>query len=241
MSSNSFEDFHEYQIRWTPDEITWLVDGKVGRTKKRSETWNATANQWDFPQTPSRVQISIWPGGLETNAKGTIDWAGGVIDWNGEDIKTHGYYYATFGDITVECYNAPNAPGTNKKTSYYYNNIAATNNTVVDSDRRTTLKSLSGTGTDMDKDDGTSTGAGASGTVYSVPGGGVPAGQNPGGSNGDGSGGSGTGSAPGCSTTGFAQNCNGVNGNSAGTRAADRTIGASALAIIIGIGGLLLL
>lgn len=75
--SNTFDNFHTYEINWTPDEITWLVDGQVGRTKKRSETWNATSNQWAFPQTPSRVQISIWPGGASTNAPGTVQWAGG--------------------------------------------------------------------------------------------------------------------------------------------------------------------
>ena len=57
--SDTFEDFHDYEINWTPDEITWLVDGKVGRTVKKSDTFNKTSNQFDFPQTPARVQLSI--------------------------------------------------------------------------------------------------------------------------------------------------------------------------------------
>jgi len=243
VSSDSFDNFHEYEIRWTPEEITWLVDGKVGRTKKKSETWNATSNQWAFPQTPSRVQISLWPGGLASNAKGTIDWAGGVIDWNSDDIKKYGYYFATFGEIKVECYNSPNAPGTNKKTSYYYNNIAATNDTVVDSDKRTILKSFSATGLNMDLDDGT--GEGPNATANSVPGGSAPPGQVPGGSNsGQGGGaGSGGGTVNGCATDGFTQNCNSPGGGSGsgGVRVAERTVGASALAVIVGITGLLLL
>jgi beta-glucanase (GH16 family) len=242
VSSNTFDNFHEYEIKWTPEEIQWLVDGVVTRTKKKSDTWNATANQWDFPQTPSRVQISLWPGGLETNAKGTIDWAGGPIDWAGGDIKDYGYYFATFGEIKVECYNAPSAPGTNKKKSYYFNNIRATNDTVVDSDKRTTLKSLAATGLEMDIDDGT--GADTS-SVASVPGGSNPPGQVPGGSNsGSGNSGSGssTGSSAGCQTTGFAQTCgSAAGGNSGGIRVTERTLSASALAVIVGIAGLLLI
>lgn len=95
------------------------------------------------------MQISIWPGGLASNAKGTIDWAGGVIDWAGPDIQANGYYYAQFESVSIKCFNADNAPGTNKGTSYTYNNKAGTNDTVVDGDKPTVLKSLLGTGTDM--------------------------------------------------------------------------------------------
>ncbi len=260
MDGDSYNDFHEYEIQWTPDQITWLVDGKVGRTKKRSETWNATSNQWAFPQTPSRVQLSIWPGGLETNAQGTIDWAGGAIDWNSDEIKNYGYYFATFNEITVECYKTSSAPGTNKGVSYYYNDISATNNTVVDSNKPTILKSFLATGTDMNKGDGTTSGsATASSSVNAVPGGGtsnqVPGGSNPGtgsgssdssnsGSSGS-SGSSGTAAAA-CAATGFSQSC-GTTGTSSGNnknngaRGAERTLGASAFAVIVGIAGLLLL
>ena len=95
------------------------------------------------------MQISIWPGGLASNAQGTIDWAGGVIDWAGPDIQANGYYYAQFESVSIECFNADKAPGTNKGTSYTYNNKAGTNDTVVDGDKPTVLKSLLGTGTDM--------------------------------------------------------------------------------------------
>lgn len=147
--SDTYENYHTYEIEWTPDSITWLVDGQVGRVKKRSDTWNATANQWDFPQTPARVQLSIWPGGLSTNAQGTIDWAGGLIDWSSADIEQYGYDYAMFQSVTIDCYNATSAPGTNTGTSYTYDSYAATNNTVVDGDKPTVLKSLLGTGTNM--------------------------------------------------------------------------------------------
>jgi len=140
---------------------------------KKSDTWNSTTNQWAYPQTPARVQLSLWPGGLASNGKGTIDWAGGLVDWNSADIKNNGYYYATFQSVTVDCFNATSPPGTNNGVSYTYNNIAGTNNTVVDGKNSTVLKSLIGTGTDMNAGDpGTSSGSSAapSATVETVPG-----------------------------------------------------------------------
>lgn len=162
--SDTYANYHDYEIQWTPDTITWLVDGQVGRVKQRSETWNSTSNQWGFPQTPARVQLSIWPGGLATNGQGTIEWAGGLIDWNSQDIQRDGYYYAQFESVTVDCYNASSPPGTNKHISYYYNNAAGTNDTVVDSDKPTVLKSLLGTGRNMTADGASSSG------VATVPG-----------------------------------------------------------------------
>lgn len=151
--SNTFTTFHDYEIDWTPDAITWKVDGQVGRVKKRSETWNATDNKWHYPQTPARVQLSLWPGGLATNAKGTIDWAGGQIDWNSQDIQKQGYYYAIFESVEITCYDASSPPGTNKGSAYWYKSDVGTNDTVVDGNKNTVLKSLMGTGTDMDKED----------------------------------------------------------------------------------------
>jgi len=143
--------------------------------KKRSETFNATDNKYHYPQTPARVQLSLWPGGLATNAKGTIDWAGGKIDWNSQDIQRQGYYYAIFDSVEVKCYDAKSAPGTNKGSAYWYNNIAGTNDTVVDGKKNTILKSLLGTGTDMDKEDpsqssGAPKSSSGSNTPESVPG-----------------------------------------------------------------------
>lgn len=249
--SETYDNFHEYEIRWTPDEIQWLIDGKLGRTKKRSETWNATTNQWEFPQTPSRVQISIWPGGREDNPEGTIKWAGGVIDWNSDEIKNYGYYFATFSEVTVECYKTNSPPGTNKGISYHYTSRVGTNDTVVDGDKPTVLKSLLGTGTDMDKTDGTTSGDSASSSgVHVIPGGGMaPPNQVPGGGTGSGGGSGDAGGAsgdPSCDPSTFSQSCgasdgNGSNNRNDAVRGADRTLGASAFAVIIGIAGLLFL
>ncbi|TVY13433.1 putative glycosidase crf2 [Lachnellula arida] len=169
--SDTFNNYHTYEIDWTPDQITWKVDSQIGRTLKRADTWNATSNQWMYPQTPARVQLSLWPGGLASNGQGTIDWAGGLVDWSSADIKNNGYYYATFQSVTVDCFNATSAPGTNDETSYTYNSLAGTNDTVVDGKNSTIIKSLIGTGTDPDAGaaSGSSSSA-ASATAETVPG-----------------------------------------------------------------------
>lgn len=172
--SDTFDNYHTYEVDWTPDSITWKVDGQVGRVKKRADTWNATANRWDFPQTPARVQLSLWPGGLASNAQGTIDWAGGLVDWDSADIKNNGYYYATFQSVTISCYNGTSAPGTNTGVSYTYNDVSGTNNTVVDGKDPTVLGSFLATGEDMSlgasKASGTSSGSTPSSTAQTIPG-----------------------------------------------------------------------
>jgi len=148
---DSFRNFHDYEIRWTPDKIEWLVDGELGRTQERKDTWNSSAQLWEFPQTPARVQLSLWPGGLESNPKGTVDWAGGIIDWNHEDIKNVGYYYVEVESVSIECYDGKDGLGTSNGKSYYYDDSRGTNDTVVDGDKDTVIGSLQATGLDMDK------------------------------------------------------------------------------------------
>lgn len=239
--SNTFDNWHTYEIQWTPDEITWLVDGQKGRTKKRSETWNATANQWNYPQTPARVQLSLWPGGAETNPKGTVDWAGGRIDWNNhEDIKKHGFYYAMVESVEVSCMNAP------KGSSYWYADARGTNDTVRDTDKRTTLKSLAGSGIDLDAG-GSDASSSSSSSKPAQTGAAAPPPQVPGGSNvgpanggGGGSGGSGgSGGAPpppaeDCTSKTFVQSCGQKSNNARRAMSpSSSSLGASALAVVI--------
>jgi len=132
---------HEYCIDWSPDELHWLIDGNDMRTVKRSDTWNATSKRFDYPQTPSRIMLSLWPAGLPSNEKGTIDWAGGEIDWNSEYMQ-NGYYYAMVQEVTVECGDAPPMAQGKGTKSYIYTDAAGTNNTVELSDKVVVLGSL---------------------------------------------------------------------------------------------------
>lgn len=154
LQSDTYSNYHTYEVDWTPDTVTWSIDGQVGRVLKKSNTWNETCNCYNYPQTPARVQLSLWPGGLSTNAAGTIDWAGGEIDWDSQDIKDNGYYYVTFKEVKIECYNPPS--GAKKEDSgsksYTYNSAVGLESNVVMTDKDTILKSFLGTGTNMSID-----------------------------------------------------------------------------------------
>lgn len=222
--SDTYTNFHEYEIDWTPDKITWSVDGVAGRTLKRTDTWNATTNQWDYPQTPARVELSIWPGGASSNSMYTIQWAGGAIDWDSQDIKDYGYDFATFSSVTIECYNASSGLGTNKGKSYYYDNVSGLNNSVVNGDNATILASFLGTGTDMDAGaDSSASASSSTSTADTVPGNSGSVGNAVGAGDDSSSGGSGSGggsstsSSTDCATTGFVQSC-GSDGDSGSSK-----------------------
>lgn len=251
--SDTYSNFHDYEIRWTPDEIVWLVDGQEGRRKERKETWDEENQRWNYPQTPSRLQISIWPGGASSNKKGTIDWAGGEIDWvNHPDMQSPGYYYAAFGEISIECYEASSPPGTSKGKSYWFNDIAATNDTVVDGNKDTVLASFLATGLEPDKgkkstndddDDSESEdvamipGAGTSGTGSTAESTAEESSNSDGDSSSN-SGGSSSSSSSTCGADSFSQNCDdSPNADSS----APSTMGASALAGVVALGALLML
>lgn len=243
--SDTFNNFHEYEIRWTPDKIEWLVDGQVGRTKLRKDTWNETSQNWMYPQTPARVQLSIWPGGAATNEKGTVNWAGGAMDWNAPDIKNVGYFYATFSEVSIQCYDAKNAPGTNKNKSYTYSSVKATNDTIIDGNGDTVLGSFLGTGFDLKKDKASvsQSGDASKQTVATIPGGGNGAagqdhsggdGNKSGGSGGSGSGGSGgSASSSNCPPNSFNQDCGTGNKKDSNGESHGNKASASALAMVI--------
>jgi hypothetical protein len=177
--SNTVEDVHNYCIDWTEDTLTWSIDGKDARTLNRKDTWNATANRFDYPQTPARVMLSLWPAGLPTNGKGTIEWAGGEIDWNSPYMQ-NGYYYAMVKEVTVECYDPPQGTKGSGQTSYIYTDRAATNNTVQLTNKQVILGSLYASGEDPDEgkvSSGASSAPEPTKSVALVPGG------NPGGGN----------------------------------------------------------
>lgn len=248
--SDTFANYHTYEIDWTPDQITWSVDGQVGRTKKRSDTWNATANRYYYPQTPARIQLSIWPAGSSKNGQGTIQWSGGLIDWtNSPDIKNNGYYYAMVQDVNVECYDPPSGISKSGDTSYTYNDDTGMNSSVQITGKSTVLKSLLGTGTNMSiGDPSQSSGKPASSSeVAQIPGlSGVGTGAN--GQRGDTQSGSGsaTGSASSSETSapgGFSQGSsqNGNKNAAAGFAEGDRMLRGSLFAGLVAVVGVMLL
>ncbi|KAH8723760.1 concanavalin A-like lectin/glucanase domain-containing protein [Phaeosphaeriaceae sp. PMI808] len=145
QGSNTAEMMHEYCLDWKQDSLTWSIDGKDQRTLDRKSTWNATSSRFDYPQTPARIMLSLWPAGLPSNEKGTIDWAGGEIDWNSPYMQ-NGYYYARVSDVSVECYDAPSGAKKQGDKSYQYTDQRGTNDTVAITNKQVILGSLLGTG-----------------------------------------------------------------------------------------------
>lgn len=210
IDSDSFENFHTYEIDWTPDAVTWYLDGKSVRVLNKADTYNATSKQFHFPQTPARLELSLWPGGLASNAPGTIAWAGGEIDWNSQDMQDPGYYYAIFSNVSITCYDPPAGANVQGGNAYIYTDPALTNNTVEIVNNSTVLANFADTGLNMTAGaSATASASSSSSTVAdSIPGqsGGVGAhGGSDSGSGDSGSSPSGTSSSPTSSSTGFSQ------------------------------------
>lgn len=90
LPTNLAAEYHVYTIDWTPDKITWYVDGNIVRTLDR---WNATGTGSDgrvesrYPYRPARVQIGIWD--TSNMPKGVQEWAG-IVDWsNNREYQAH--------------------------------------------------------------------------------------------------------------------------------------------------------
>ncbi|AET41367.1 putative glycosylase Ecym_8071 [Eremothecium cymbalariae DBVPG len=106
LPSDSFEEFHIYEVDWDSERINWLVDGSVVRTLFKRDTWDPAAGIFKYPQTPMTLQISLWPAGTSDAPTGTIQWAGGLIDWDhSPDIIKEGQLYATVKRVTVTPYD----------------------------------------------------------------------------------------------------------------------------------------
>jgi hypothetical protein len=210
------------------------------RTKKRSDTWNSTSNRYDFPQTPSRIMLSLWPAGLSSNGQGTVDWSGGLINWNSPYMQ-NGYYYAMVSDVNVQCYDPPSGSNIQGSKSYIFTDAAGTNNTVEITDNLVVLKDLTGTGENpgTDSTSTSSKGSKASATPESVPGvsGAGARGEDTSGGSAPGVSGSGTTSGAAAATNtgasgGFSQGT--TSGKSAGSRVEEK-VGGSVFAVIVAV------
>ncbi|KAI4212881.1 MAG: hypothetical protein LQ351_004406 [Letrouitia transgressa] len=261
VKSSTYDDYHTYELDWQPDQLTWTVDGDTQnqRTLKKSETYNSTTKRYEYPQTPSRVQFSLWPAGSKRNGEGTIAWAGGLVNWNSPDVQSSGYYYAMVKDVNVKCYDPPDDAQVKGKNAYIYTSSVGTENKVAVTDDDTVLKSLLGTGTDMDKDyphasaSGTAEEPEATSDVATVPGlTGAGPGTNghPGNNGNDGTtGGTGTDSgsgtaasgASGSSSTGFSQGGPATTPENGAPSQRERGAGSSMFAALMALAGWLIL
>lgn len=221
------------------------------RTLQKSSTFNKTDNQYHYPQTPARVQLSLWPAGLSKNGVGTVDWAGGLIDWNADDPKTNGYYYSMYKSISIECYDTPSGANVTGSKSYLYTDRKGLNSSISLTNDDTILKSLLGTGTDMDKDypsaSASSGSASQTSSVATVPGltgagpgtDGTRGGSDTGGSDSD-SGSSATTGASGAASTGIGGFTQGTQKGSTAAKG-EEVMKGSAFAALIAFVGILMM
>ncbi|RDW57562.1 putative cell wall glucanase (Utr2) [Aspergillus mulundensis] len=231
---NTYADWHTYEIDWTPEKIDWLVDGDVVRTLTKESTFNESADRYEYPQTPSRMQLSLWPAGQASNAQGTIEWAGGEIDWDSEDIKNQGYYAAYYQDVTVECYDPPSGAKIDGDVSYDFKDDKGLESSVEITDNKTVLASLGATGLDMDlgsnktSSSGNSTGTISNSTVPQNQGG---TGNVVGSTSGGGSGSSNTGSSGGT----FSQGTEDTTDGGENAAPAERVLKGSFFAVLVAV------
>ncbi|KAJ2987991.1 hypothetical protein NUW58_g4214 [Xylaria curta] len=77
--SGSIYDLHNYTSVWTKDKLEWHLDGQLIRTLHAKDA----NNTFNFPQTPMTLRLGSWVGGdTETQAPGTVEWAGGPTDYS---------------------------------------------------------------------------------------------------------------------------------------------------------------
>lgn len=157
-ASNTFNNYHTYTIDWQEDKIDWYVDDQKVRTLEKKDTKNETTGDYDYPQTPSRIQMSLWPGGASSNGLGTIEWAGGEINWDSTDIKKTGYYYAYLKDIEVTTYDLPDDveldgdEDPDELHAFLFNSTDGNMENIILTDKKTWLGNGDATGLDPDND-----------------------------------------------------------------------------------------
>ncbi|KAI0077369.1 glycoside hydrolase family 16 protein [Panus rudis PR-1116 ss-1] len=121
--TDTFVNYHDYTIDWKQDSLTFLVDNKEVRTIQRSDTVGSDGVA-RFPSTPSRVQLSLWPAGINTSAPGTVEWAGGMINWQDPDYVKAGHFYALLSSLSITCQD-PTPPSANTTSYVYHSNSSA--------------------------------------------------------------------------------------------------------------------
>ncbi|KAJ7185785.1 glycoside hydrolase family 16 protein [Mycena filopes] len=125
--TDTFSNYHDYTIDWQQDQLNFLIDGKVVRTIKKSDTMaNGVA---EYPSTPARIQLSIWPAGTASSAAGTVQWSGGLIDYNDPDYVSAGHFYALLNSVNITC--ADPSPLASDVTGYVYGANVSTNTPSV--------------------------------------------------------------------------------------------------------------
>ncbi|KAI9206818.1 concanavalin A-like lectin/glucanase domain-containing protein [Polychytrium aggregatum] len=120
VATDTYLNFHNYKVDWTPYAITWYVDGAVVHSQNRSGTWEPAGtgdgygiSHYHYPDTPLQIQLGIWNDN-------EVPWANGPLDWSAPGAQNG--YTAEFKSLKVTCYTGPypsnmSAPPTDPSSS----------------------------------------------------------------------------------------------------------------------------
>jgi len=129
VNGDVFDQYHDYTIDWKEDALTFLIDNKTVRTIQKSDTIDSNGVA-HYPSTPSAIELSIWPAGINGTAEGTIKWAGGLIDWNDPDYQKAGHFYTLIKQVQIQCADTSN-PSINQTSYVYGTNTSASTPSVA--------------------------------------------------------------------------------------------------------------
>jgi len=104
--------FHTYTIRWTPEQLDWIIDGNVVRTLKNTGEKGCSG----YPQSPMQIKLGTWVAGRKDAPEGTIQWAGGLANW--KEAPFDGYYQS----IRIQDFMG----GAKEATEYQYTDRSGT-------------------------------------------------------------------------------------------------------------------
>lgn len=97
-----------------------------------------------YPNTPSRIQLSLWPAGISSSAPGTVQWAGGMINWNDPDYVSAGHFSATVSSVSIVCADSSTS---GNMTAYVYGSNSTTSTPNITMSTESTLLAGSSTST----------------------------------------------------------------------------------------------
>ncbi|KAJ2490311.1 putative glycosidase CRH2 [Coemansia sp. RSA 2050] len=138
VGSNTATTYHDYTIDWTPEAITWIVDGKTLRKLNRKDTYDSKTKVYKFPSAEGRIGFSIWDGG-NSGSDGTEKWAGTPTPWTPSTV------YKMFVDsVKITCAKENPKPPVSSTTSTT-STTAATTTTVASSTSTTTTAEVEST------------------------------------------------------------------------------------------------
>ncbi|ORY30519.1 concanavalin A-like lectin/glucanase [Rhizoclosmatium globosum] len=106
--------FVTFKVDWTPDAITWYINGNAVKTYYKADTCDSNGQNCKYPSTPSRIQFALWDAGA--GAPGSRNWAGGYTPWGNNAAVG---FNSTVQYISVQCQGDPVPTGPPKRAAGY--------------------------------------------------------------------------------------------------------------------------